>query len=149
MKTGLAETTLFGIDDIADAVTQLANRKGFAPENLITDLEDKVLGSQTRPAQRDVSPSRTFVEVPNIEDTDHAVMVIRACRIGSYLTVGNEEIRVPFSHQDNTVQTAVDRLFDSDPDSFTAITIGQLTYTIDPSLKYEVYNALMNYLAKI
>ncbi|MEN8178367.1 MAG: hypothetical protein ABFS39_07050 [Pseudomonadota bacterium] len=149
MKPNMTQKQLFGIDDIAAAVTQLADRQGYAPESLISDLEDKVLGCPNRPIDEHSTPATAYVDVPEFEQPDSAVLVIHVCRIGSYLTKGNEEIRIPFNYHDNTAQTAVDRLFDSKPGSFAAINIGSGNYTVDSNLKFDVYTALMDYLAKI
>jgi hypothetical protein len=150
MKSNIAQRPLLGIDDIAAAVNRLATQHGYAPESLISDLENKLLGSLIGASEHRLPhlPS-TYVYTPDTGSPDVAVLVIRACRIGSYLTLGNEEIRLAFNLQDNTAQVAVDRLFDSDPDSFTAIKIGKLNYTLDSKLKFDVYTALMEYLSRV
>ena len=149
MKPKTTQQQLSGIDDIAAAVTQLANRYGYAPESLISDLEDKVLGSPARPSIELLTHPAAYVDVQDTEHPDSAELVIQVCRIGSYLTKGSEEIRIPFNYHDNTAQSAVDRLFDSKSGTFTAINIGDRNYTVDSNLKFDVYTALMDYLARI
>lgn len=149
MKSRVTQKQLTGIEEIASAVTQLANRHGYAAENLISDLEDELLGSPVRPSLGRSTQATAYVDVPDMEDPYSAELVIHVCRMGSYLTKGNEEIRIPFDYHDNTAQTAVDRLFDSKPGTFTSIEIGDQTCTVDSNLKFDVYNALMAYFAKM
>lgn len=147
MKPKASQTPLTCIDDIAAAMSQLANRDGSAPENLISDLEDKLLGSPDKPKPQSTSHPTAYVQQPDLERPDDAVLVVHVCRIGSYLAKGKEELEIPFNYQDQTAQIAVDRLFDSQQGTFTAIKIGQRSYTLDSNLKFDVYTALMDYLA--
>jgi hypothetical protein len=149
MKPKLNHDPLSGIDDIAAAMTRLANRQGTAPESLISDLEDRLLGSPDRPAGHDVNRPTAYVGVADPEHPDTAELVMHVCRIGSYLAKGKEELRIPFNLHDQTAQTAVDRLFDSRQGTFTAIKIGERNYSLDSNLKFDVYSALMDYLARL
>ena len=148
MKPKTNQKALSGIDDIAAAMTRLANRQGTAPECLISDLEERLLGSPDRPANQNINLPSAYVQATDPEHSDSAELVVHVCRIGGYLAKGKEELRIPFNLHDQTAQNTVDRLFDSRQGTFTAIKIGERNYSLDSNLKFDVYSALMDYLAK-
>ena len=142
--TNLVES-LNGIEEITAAVNKLVQRQGLTAEMVISRIEESLLSSSMPISDSSQAP----LAYVDFNQYGLANLVLHVCRMGSYLTRGREEFRILIDHRDNTVQQAVDLLFDSNPGTSTSINLGDNIYTFDSLLKFDVYTALMDYLGGI
>lgn len=145
MKRANSPEPLNGIEEITAAVSKLVKRQGLTPEMVISRIEEHLL-NRTMPLSDSSEPPQVYVD---FDKYGLANLVLHVCRMGGYLTRGREELRILIDHRDNTVQQAVDLLFDSNPGTSTSVHLSDQVYTFDCLLKFDVYTALMDYLGLI
>ncbi len=136
---------LKGIEEIAVEVNKLVQRHGLSAVAVISSIEACLLNGPS-PSNTSSEPPSAYVE---LNENGHANLVLHVCRMGVYLAPGREKLRIPIDYRDNTVQVAVDTLFDSNSGLPTSIRLGDKSYTFDTRLKFDVYAALMDYLAEV
>ena len=137
--------SLHGIEEITAAVNKLVKRQGLTVEMVISRIEERLFNGCM--ASPDTSrPPTAYVD---FNAYGMANLVLHVCQMGGYLAPGREELRILVDHRDNTVQEAVDILFDSNPELPTCIQLGDKFYTFDGLLKFDVYAVLMDYLALV